>query len=377
MSEQSQFLFAVCQRGAEPALKSEVARMERGFRFAYSRPGFVTFRLPDDRVWGADLDFHSVFARAHGLTIGKVEGTDAGALAANVWTQLEDRQVRQLHVWQRDRGLPGDRGCQPGYGQAVDAAVPALQGCLPDGSSVNINQTARPGDEVFDCILVEPHVWWLGHHIARGAASRWPGGVYAESRPADAVSRAYIKTNEALTWSRISLSAGDRCVEIGSAPGGSSQALLEQGLQVIGIDPAEMDARVLQHPAFSHIRKRGSRCAASRFSRCSLADGGRERRTGLRTGYGRGHCDSSRRSHSGYVADVETARLETGRPAAGLPAADPFVGVPVRAGTSTGPWASGNLRVCAAPALNAPTAAEAVAGLTQIFRCAVFARRTE
>ena len=52
MSEQSQFLFAVCQRGAEPALKSEVARMERGFRFAYSRPGFVTFRLPDDRVWG-------------------------------------------------------------------------------------------------------------------------------------------------------------------------------------------------------------------------------------------------------------------------------------------------------------------------------------
>ena len=258
MSEQSQFLFAVCQRGAEPALKSEVARMERGFRFAYSRPGFVTFRLPDDRVWGADLDFHSVFARAHGLTIGKVEGTDAGALAANVWTQLEDRQVRQLHVWQRDRGLPGDRGFQPGYGQAVDAAVPALQGCLPDGSSVNINQTARPGDEVFDCILVEPHVWWLGHHIARGSASRWPGGVYAESRPADAVSRAYIKTNEALTWSRISLSAGDRCVEIGSAPGGSSQALLEQGLQVIGIDPAEMDARVMQHPAFSHIRKRGA-----------------------------------------------------------------------------------------------------------------------
>src|SRR5690606_33614331 len=51
---------------------------------------------------------------------------------------------------------------------------------------------------------------------------------------------------------------GDRCAEIGSAPGGSAQALLERGLLVTGIDPADMDAVVLAHPHFVHLKKRGA-----------------------------------------------------------------------------------------------------------------------
>ena len=49
---------------------------------------------------------------------------------------------------------------------------------------------------------------------------------------------------------------GARCAEIGSAPGGASQALLARGLEVVGIDPAEMAPAVLQHPHFRHIRRR-------------------------------------------------------------------------------------------------------------------------
>ena len=37
-----------------------------------------------------------------------------------------------------------------------------------------------------------------------------------------------------------------------------SQALLDHGLQVIGIDPAEVDPRVLAAHNFTHIRKRGA-----------------------------------------------------------------------------------------------------------------------
>ena len=44
--------------------------------------------------------------------------------------------------------------------------------------------------------------------------------------------------------------------EIGSAPGGASQALLARGLVVTGIDPAEMAPAVLSHPRFTHIRRR-------------------------------------------------------------------------------------------------------------------------
>ena len=40
---------------------------------------------------------------------------------------------------------------------------------------------------------------------------------------------------------------GDQAVEIGSAPGGASYALLQRGVNVVGIDPGEMDPRVLNY----------------------------------------------------------------------------------------------------------------------------------
>jgi 23S rRNA (cytidine2498-2'-O)-methyltransferase len=63
---------------------------------------------------------------------------------------------------------------------------------------------------------------------------------------------------EALAWSGLPIAPGDVCVEIGSAPGGASQALLGHGACVIGIDPADMDPRVLAHPGFVHWKKRGA-----------------------------------------------------------------------------------------------------------------------
>src|SRR5690348_16808915 len=78
-----QFLFVTCQIGAEPAVKSELARNWPNFRFAYSRPGFLTFKLPQDFV-SDNFDLNSVFARAHGFTLGKAAGEsiEARRLAA-------------------------------------------------------------------------------------------------------------------------------------------------------------------------------------------------------------------------------------------------------------------------------------------------------
>jgi len=75
--------------------------------------------------------------------------------------------------------------------------------------------------------------------------------------PREAVSRAYLKMEEALAWSRLPVQRGDLCVEIGSAPGGSAQALLRHGARVIGIDPADMDPRALADPNFAHWKMRG------------------------------------------------------------------------------------------------------------------------
>jgi 23S rRNA (cytidine2498-2'-O)-methyltransferase len=109
---------------------------------------------------------------------------------------------------------------------------------------------------VLDVVIVEPDQWWVGHHRTDSWIARWPGGLFQQALPEHAVSRAYLKTSEALAWARLPMVKGELCAELGCAPGGSSQALLDRGLSVLGIDPAEMDAAVLANPNFTHIKKR-------------------------------------------------------------------------------------------------------------------------
>ena len=70
---------------------------------------------------------------------------------------------------------------------------------------------------------------------------------------------------EALHWSRLPIPRDARVAEIGSAPGGASQALLARGFYVTGIDPAEMDPAVLEHPRFTHLRRRSTQVRRREF----------------------------------------------------------------------------------------------------------------
>ena len=85
--------------------------------------------------------------------------------------------------------------------------------------------------------------------------------------PPDAVSRAWLKMEEGLRWSGLPIPRGARVAEIGSAPGGASQALLARGLIVTGVDPAEMAPAVLKHPRFTHIRRRSMEVRRREFQK--------------------------------------------------------------------------------------------------------------
>jgi 23S rRNA (cytidine2498-2'-O)-methyltransferase len=195
-----------------------------------------------------------------------VEGNGAHDLASLVWPAFAERLggealrgASHLHVWPRDAATPGDFDCVPGptpESHAVGATILELRPETATASPPRLNEHATAGDTVLDCVLVAPQEWWLGWHRAARVETRWPGGVPQLTAPADRVSRAYYKMAEALAWSELPLEAGDRCVEIGSAPGGACQALLERGCRVTGVDPAAMDARVLAHPRFTHVRAR-------------------------------------------------------------------------------------------------------------------------
>ena len=110
---------------------------------------------------------------------------------------------------------------------------------------------------VFDVVMVEPNQWWFGFHYATTPALRWPGGVPLIDHQVDCVSRAYLKLQEALLWSGIGIKPEDNCLEIGSAPGGGCQLLLEKGARVLAVDPAEMDPEILAHDYLTHLKCRG------------------------------------------------------------------------------------------------------------------------
>jgi 23S rRNA (cytidine2498-2'-O)-methyltransferase len=268
---QSQFVFMTCRPGAETALKQEVARTDPSWRLAFSRPGFVTFKLAaaqrlDETQLAAR---HWVFAHAHGISLGRLASAQLGKMAQKVW-QLEGVAAlaaadafADVHIWEREWQRSEDLGAPVGVAPlaaeieaAVRASVPADCAKLSTPADGQRRPTIRNG-RVLDVIVVEPNQWWIGTHLAVTLPQRWPGGVIPVRMPEYAVSRAYAKMIEALAWSDLPLAAGEECVEIGCAPGGASQALLDRGLFVTGIDPAEVDPAVLAHPRFRHLRKRG------------------------------------------------------------------------------------------------------------------------
>lgn len=265
MSAAAEFAYCVCQPGAEPALKAEVSARVGEWRFAFSRPGFVTFKLPSPVEPYRFEPVRLTFARAVGLSYGRVEAEspEPQELARRLWEhpampRLSSLAPLALHVWERDRQLPGEDGVEPGPTAGSLAAVAALRESAPPGVFADHGDGLEGGRArvALDVALVEPNQWWLGAHALRSRVDRWPGGAPGLELPSHAVSRAYLKMQEGLRWSALPVTKGDVWVEFGCAPGGASQALLEAGMRVVGVDPAEVEPVVVTVPAFRHFRGR-------------------------------------------------------------------------------------------------------------------------
>lgn len=208
------FLFALCAPGAERSLKEEVERRRLPWSPAYQRPGFVTFKGEGESL--PDL----VFAREASWSCGR-------GLVVPPGTELV-------------RVSP----CTPEHRDAAQALARAL------GAPA---RSPRVGERVAEVVLVGPDETWIGTHVHGAAHSIHPGGWWPEEIPPEAPSRAFAKLEAVLAWFGLVPNAGEHAVELGSSPGGASWSLLLRGLEVTGVDPAEMDPRVLAHPAFHHL----------------------------------------------------------------------------------------------------------------------------
>ena len=258
-SERGGFLLVTCQGGAEAALcQRQEAVLPDAAKTAWRR-GVVTFRLgsqtppasippgttalalpdpPDD--FFPDL----VYARTVLRSLGQVAGADDAQRIAAVRRLALHTTWDNIHVWRRDPRLELDS-------EAIRTLLLAEY-----GKPADLAAAARPGDLVLDCLIDEPGRWWMGWHRAGTPASCQPGGMHPVMLPPDKVSRAWLKLDEAITTFNLGLKRGQRAVELGAAPGGACQRLLEAGLEVVGIDPALVDPQVAAHPAFEQWRMR-------------------------------------------------------------------------------------------------------------------------
>jgi 23S rRNA (cytidine2498-2'-O)-methyltransferase len=134
------------------------------------------------------------------------------------------------------------------FNQRLDLAFARSWGLFEAKELDARNQVTE--DRIWESFEVKAGEHWQGSRLCRD---------YIKDRPMDAlefieikkiVSRTYYKTAQAfeyLTDERFKMA-----LEIGCAPGGSVSFLLQQGMEVVGIDPGEMDADVLKHTQFTH-----------------------------------------------------------------------------------------------------------------------------
>jgi len=224
----AEFVFATCLPGIETALKLDVARARPELRFAYSRPGLVTFKSP--RAVAPEDPPGSPFARVWGRSVGAADDpVVAGSL-------LAPYAIDRVHVFARDAE------------DAVD---------LGPWQHLGASGAARDGELVADVVVGAPgEAAWLGVHRHDASRVAHAGGEIPVALPADAPSRAFAKIEEAIAWARLPVAAGQVVLDVGAAPGGAAMALARRGLEVWAVDTGELAPQVMALPQVHHVAKK-------------------------------------------------------------------------------------------------------------------------
>lgn len=209
----SQFFFVITNPEAEVLLKKEMSIGFPNFKLSYSRPGFLTFKAENA------TNFSPWMCRLSGICLGK--------------KTLEELQaLPKAWLWKRDENFEAPEGLSQ----------------LSDKSLFKIGET------VSLIMMIGPQEFWLGEYTLKKTHFQTPGEVSSIEKK-EVPSRAYYKIAEAYESFDLPMESQEKVLELGSAPGGASLFLLEQDLQVFGVDPAEMDKGVLKNFHFKHLKQ--------------------------------------------------------------------------------------------------------------------------
>jgi len=99
--------------------------------------------------------------------------------------------------------------------------------------------------QVIVSLLCTTEKGYLGISTSEENLSDWPGGMRHFAQTPEQISRAEFKLLEALEVFGVTLPERGRALDLGAAPGGWTRLLLEAGLHVVAVDPAQLDPRLV------------------------------------------------------------------------------------------------------------------------------------
>ncbi|BBI33670.1 SAM-dependent methyltransferase [Cohnella abietis] len=113
---------------------------------------------------------------------------------------------------------------------------------------------ARDADWIVS-IYASKKMIYMGCSLPSDNLSDWPGGAVRFRKDEGVISRAAFKLLEAERAFNLPLDQFSYALDLGAAPGGWTSVLLERGLKVTAVDPAEMDPSLELHPRLRHMRR--------------------------------------------------------------------------------------------------------------------------
>ncbi|MBF0183916.1 MAG: 23S rRNA (cytidine(2498)-2'-O)-methyltransferase RlmM [Magnetococcales bacterium] len=259
-------LFFYCRAGFEQETLAELLWLcdEMGVRVsgtAPARSGYVLLQLDDPRLTGsllARLRLQSLTFSRHFLACDgpqeplpiKDRLTPLGQRLASLSQEVGPFAALWL-------GYPDSEA-----GKVLAPLCRALQGRLEESLRKENRlqpDTHHPRAEI---VLLSGTEALTGYSWPDKGA-HWPMGIPRLRLANDAPSRAALKLEEAF-WQLLSpeerrqrLTPGQRAVDLGAAPGGWSQVLLQRGLAVIAVDRADLAPTLRDAPRLHHRRADG------------------------------------------------------------------------------------------------------------------------
>ena len=144
-------------------------------------------------------------------------------------------------------------------GNTLSARAEALKSALVEvlrGAGVDIlsdgEAAVQAGGQIVQACFLSSDQVAVGVIPAIKAQSLFPGGRQRFRKPKDAPSRSARKLEEALAWCGHTPAPGEVCVDLGAAPGGWSQVLVDRRCHVVAIDPGRLAPEIARR--VEHLR---------------------------------------------------------------------------------------------------------------------------